>query len=78
MIFSQTLRVGCWVFFQPTNRELREAQALLVAQQTALEMIVNMCCSEGSYRPLSPGRGCSHEACSLPVCVLCILPRSLR
>ncbi|XP_036131831.1 HEAT repeat-containing protein 3 [Molossus molossus] len=31
----------------PTNRELREAQALLAAQQTALEMIVNMCCSEG-------------------------------
>ncbi|XP_023386439.1 HEAT repeat-containing protein 3 [Pteropus vampyrus] len=31
----------------PTNKELREATALLTAQQTALELIVNMCCSEG-------------------------------
>ncbi|EPY82134.1 hypothetical protein CB1_000681014 [Camelus ferus] len=30
----------------PTNKELREAIALLTAQQTALEIIVNMCCSE--------------------------------
>ncbi|XP_024900360.1 HEAT repeat-containing protein 3 [Pteropus alecto] len=30
----------------PTNKELREATALLTAQQTALELIVNMCCSE--------------------------------
>ncbi|XP_016060486.1 PREDICTED: HEAT repeat-containing protein 3 [Miniopterus natalensis] len=30
----------------PTNKELREATALLTAQQTALEIIVNMCCSE--------------------------------
>ncbi|XP_004601024.2 HEAT repeat-containing protein 3 [Sorex araneus] len=30
----------------PTDRELREAVALLTAQQTALEIIVNMCCSE--------------------------------
>ncbi|XP_058563378.1 HEAT repeat-containing protein 3 isoform X4 [Neofelis nebulosa] len=30
----------------PTDKELREAMALLTAQQTALEIIVNMCCSE--------------------------------
>ncbi|KAM6176257.1 HEAT repeat-containing protein 3 [Erethizon dorsatum] len=30
----------------PTDRELRETIALLTAQQTALEIIVNMCCSE--------------------------------
>ncbi|VFV28524.1 Hypothetical predicted protein [Lynx pardinus] len=30
----------------PTDKELREAIALLTAQQTALEIIVNMCCSE--------------------------------
>ncbi|XP_043292560.1 HEAT repeat-containing protein 3 [Cervus canadensis] len=30
----------------PTDKELREAVALLAAQQTALETIVNMCCSE--------------------------------
>lgn len=29
-----------------TDKELREAMALLTAQQTALEVIVNMCCSE--------------------------------
>ncbi|KAB0401003.1 hypothetical protein E2I00_010027 [Balaenoptera physalus] len=31
----------------PTDKELRETIALLTAQQTALEIIVNMCCSEG-------------------------------
>lgn len=30
----------------PTNEELREAAALLTAQQTALEIIVNVCCGE--------------------------------
>ncbi|XP_070307437.1 HEAT repeat-containing protein 3 isoform X2 [Odocoileus virginianus] len=30
----------------PTDKELREATALLTAQQTALEIVVNMCCSE--------------------------------
>uniref|UniRef100_A0A8C0JHN6 HEAT repeat-containing protein 3 n=1 Tax=Canis lupus dingo TaxID=286419 RepID=A0A8C0JHN6_CANLU len=30
----------------PTDKELRESIALLTAQQTALEIIVNMCCSE--------------------------------
>ncbi|XP_053438132.1 HEAT repeat-containing protein 3 isoform X3 [Nycticebus coucang] len=30
----------------PTDKELRETIALLAAQQTALEVIVNMCCSE--------------------------------
>uniref|UniRef100_A0A452TKI6 HEAT repeat containing 3 n=1 Tax=Ursus maritimus TaxID=29073 RepID=A0A452TKI6_URSMA len=30
----------------PTDQELRETVALLTAQQTALEIIVNMCCSE--------------------------------
>ncbi|KAM5297263.1 HEAT repeat-containing protein 3 isoform 2-T2 [Glossophaga mutica] len=30
-----------------THKELREATALLTAQQTALEIVVNMCCSEG-------------------------------
>ncbi|XP_028611371.1 HEAT repeat-containing protein 3 isoform X1 [Grammomys surdaster] len=30
----------------PTDKELRESMALLTAQQTALEVIVNMCCSE--------------------------------
>uniref|UniRef100_A0A8C0DGY2 HEAT repeat containing 3 n=1 Tax=Balaenoptera musculus TaxID=9771 RepID=A0A8C0DGY2_BALMU len=33
-------------FFKPTDKELRETIALLTAQQTALEIIVNMCCSE--------------------------------
>nr|XP_019587448.1 PREDICTED: HEAT repeat-containing protein 3 isoform X2 [Rhinolophus sinicus] len=31
----------------PTDKELREAIAMLTAQQTALEIIVNMCYSEG-------------------------------
>ncbi|XP_060248261.1 HEAT repeat-containing protein 3 isoform X2 [Meriones unguiculatus] len=31
-----------------TDKELRETMALLTAQQTALEVIVNMCCSEDS------------------------------
>lgn len=31
----------------PTDKELREAIAMLAAQQTALEIIVNMCYSEG-------------------------------
>ncbi|KAK2499489.1 hypothetical protein MC885_020821 [Smutsia gigantea] len=30
----------------PTDKELRETVAALMAQQTALEIIVNMCCSE--------------------------------
>ncbi|XP_062032572.1 HEAT repeat-containing protein 3 isoform X2 [Lepus europaeus] len=30
----------------PTDKELRETIALLTAQQTALEIIVNMCCTE--------------------------------
>ncbi|XP_009429035.1 HEAT repeat-containing protein 3 isoform X2 [Pan troglodytes] len=30
----------------PTDKELRETIALLTAQQTALEIIVNMCCNE--------------------------------
>ncbi|XP_040838672.1 HEAT repeat-containing protein 3 isoform X1 [Ochotona curzoniae] len=30
----------------PTEKELREATALLTAQQTALEIIVNMCCTD--------------------------------
>ncbi|CAI9162128.1 unnamed protein product [Rangifer tarandus platyrhynchus] len=30
----------------PTDKELREAIALLTAQQTALEIVVNICCSE--------------------------------
>ncbi|XP_023411455.1 HEAT repeat-containing protein 3 isoform X4 [Loxodonta africana] len=30
----------------PTDKELRQTTALLSAQQTALEIIVNMCCSE--------------------------------
>ncbi|KAK2489639.1 hypothetical protein MC885_018151, partial [Smutsia gigantea] len=30
----------------PTDKELRETVAFLMAQQTALEIIVNMCCSE--------------------------------
>ncbi|XP_057252537.1 HEAT repeat-containing protein 3 isoform X1 [Pezoporus wallicus] len=33
-------------FLPPDQRELKEATALLMAQQTALEIIVNMCCSE--------------------------------
>lgn len=35
------------VFFQRDKEELREATALLTAQQTSLEIIVNMCCSDG-------------------------------
>ncbi|KAF6077672.1 HEAT repeat containing 3 [Phyllostomus discolor] len=34
-------------FLPPTDQERREAAALLTAQQTALEILVNMCCSEG-------------------------------
>ncbi|XP_077166003.1 HEAT repeat-containing protein 3 isoform X2 [Paroedura picta] len=30
----------------PSNQELKQVTALLVAQQTALEIIVNMCCNE--------------------------------
>ncbi|KAM5263234.1 HEAT repeat-containing protein 3 [Ctenodactylus gundi] len=30
----------------PTNKELKQTTALLTAQQTALEIIVNMCCNE--------------------------------
>ncbi|XP_063103220.1 HEAT repeat-containing protein 3 isoform X1 [Cavia porcellus] len=30
----------------PTDKELRETMALLTAQQTALEIVVNMCCNE--------------------------------
>ncbi|CAH2324696.1 HEAT repeat-containing 3 [Pelobates cultripes] len=33
-------------FIPPANEEVRQVSALLVAQRTALEMIVNMCCSE--------------------------------
>lgn len=35
------------VFVQRDKEELREATALLTAQQTSLEIIVNMCCSDG-------------------------------
>ncbi|XP_021567485.1 HEAT repeat-containing protein 3 isoform X1 [Carlito syrichta] len=45
----------------PTDKELRETIALLTAQQTALEIIVNMCCSEGlllvTFRCFRPGLG---------------------
>lgn len=46
--------VGCWVtwlivFVQRGKEELREATALLTAQQTSLEIIVNMCCSDGEW-----------------------------
>ncbi|XP_045675003.1 HEAT repeat-containing protein 3 [Phyllostomus hastatus] len=34
-------------FLPPSDQERREAAALLTAQQTALEILVNMCCSEG-------------------------------
>lgn len=34
-------------FLQRGKEELREATALLTAQQTSLEIIVNMCCSDG-------------------------------
>ncbi|XP_061226113.1 HEAT repeat-containing protein 3 isoform X2 [Neopsephotus bourkii] len=33
-------------FIPPDQQELKEVTALLMAQQTALEIIVNMCCSE--------------------------------
>jgi len=44
----------------PTDKELRETIALLTAQQTALEIVVNMCCSEGllpvyTFRHSPPG-----------------------
>lgn len=38
---------------QRGKEELREAVALLTAQQTSLEIIVNMCCCDGECR----GRG---------------------
>lgn len=46
--------VECWltwliVFVQRGKEELREATALLTAQQTSLEIIVNMCCSDGEW-----------------------------
>ncbi|XP_040597196.1 HEAT repeat-containing protein 3-like isoform X2 [Mesocricetus auratus] len=38
-----------------TDKELRDIMALLAAQQTALEVIVNMCCSEAGGMPqISP------------------------
>jgi len=33
--------------FKRDRLELREAKALMSAQQTSLEIIVNMCCSDG-------------------------------
>uniref|UniRef100_A0A8C5PWI9 HEAT repeat containing 3 n=1 Tax=Leptobrachium leishanense TaxID=445787 RepID=A0A8C5PWI9_9ANUR len=41
-----TNRKDCVDFIPPANEELRQVAALLVAQRIALEMIVNMCCSE--------------------------------
>lgn len=35
------------VFVQRDKEELKEATALLTAQQMSLEIIVNMCCSDG-------------------------------
>uniref|UniRef100_A0A8C9T9D4 HEAT repeat containing 3 n=1 Tax=Scleropages formosus TaxID=113540 RepID=A0A8C9T9D4_SCLFO len=41
---SACINVVC--LLQATDAELREATALLAAQQTSLEIIVNMCCSD--------------------------------
>lgn len=49
MLLSIESRLLLFLFLKPTNKELREATALLTAQQTALELIVNMCCSEGLW-----------------------------
>lgn len=51
-VLTVIVLVGCWltwllVFVQRGKEELREATALLTAQQTSLEIIVNMCCSDG-------------------------------
>jgi len=34
---------------QRDKEELKEAASLLTAQQTSLEIIVNMCCSDGEW-----------------------------
>lgn len=51
-VLTVIVLVVCWltwllVYFQRGKEELREATALLTAQQTSLEIIVNMCCSDG-------------------------------
>lgn len=51
-VLTVIVLVGCWLtwllaFVQRGKEELREATALLTAQQTSLEIIVNMCCSDG-------------------------------
>lgn len=48
-IFTDMVSVFFYVhaFVQRDKEELREAMALLTAQQTSLEIIVNMCCSDG-------------------------------
>lgn len=57
--------LGCWltwllVFVQRGKEELRKATALLTAQQTSLEIIVNMCCSDGEC--CGHGQQCSPQA----------------
>lgn len=52
IVLKGIVLAGCWltwllVFVQRGMEELREATALLTAQQTSLEIIVNMCCSDG-------------------------------
>lgn len=37
------------LYVQRDKEELKEAVALLTAQQTSLEIIVNMCCFDGEY-----------------------------
>ena len=48
-LFIALMCVCVWVCVcvQQGKEELREATALLLSQQTSLEVIVNMCCSDG-------------------------------
>lgn len=88
-VLTVIVLLGCWltwllVFVQRGKEELREATALLTAQQTSLEIIVNMCCSDGEC--CGHGQQCwpralSHQRYSLwrgcPVCV-CLSGKAIK
>ena len=57
---TKLLYLCLWWFIQRDMGKLRDAVALLAAQQTSLEIIVNMCCSDGECGgrwgpPVTPG-----------------------
>lgn len=88
-VLTVIVLLGCWltwllVFVQRGKEELREATALLTAQQTSLEIIVNMCCSDGEC--CGHGQQCWPQALSrqryslwrgYPVCV-CLSGKAIK